>query len=758
MIRHAITTLGICALHLAASQLMARSETAPAPLVLAENGQTRYRIVIARDADYGEDLAAKELAHFLNQITGAEFPIRADDAPPTEFEIVLGHTNRKSIDQIPAHLRTDIWEGFAIIRDSAKLFIMGNIPRGTLYGVYDLLDVELGVRFLTHDATHVPKHPTLKLDVASRWYGPAIERRTIWEGLGGKSALRNRMNGISFGVLDGKLGGVQIVGPKVHSFSTLVPADKHFDAHPEYFAQIEGERRREYDGLLTQLCMSNPEVAGIALDTIRGFLGPQVRANPYNKYIVSVTVNDSPHFCKCARCVAVNKEEGVEEGGTKMRFVNTIARRLAGEYPAVGVETMLYHTELPQMTRPVSNVLIQLVQDPDWRHALDDDSCRQNVETLKRFRDLHEAIGKGGVYNWIKLGTYGSSSYLDPRPNLRFIARNIRIMTEHGVKGLFCQTVQTRGSEMQALRYYLLARAMWRPEVDSRETIQDFCRLYYGAAAKDVLRYIDFFHDEHADEDMEAVTMWDTTVHYDDRYIRTADTILAEAESRAESPQIRQRVATCRLPVWKLKLDRVFGEVGKFFSFPAQWSFRIDPQDKGLDDQWQNTRDFQDWTTMRIDNHWTAQGEDHRGAAWYGIKFDMPRRKSAQSALWFGAIDGDADIFLDGEKVGEQKLPATSMWQHGFFIPLGSGPGPGEHTLVIRVFKPNYASGIWKEISLIDMSVPIPDDLRTVGERFIKVARAADLTFLSESYGGPHTQTKKMYYPKIEFFLKHGGL
>ena len=51
--------------------------------------------------------------------------------------------------------------------------------------------------------------------------------------------------------------------------------------------------------------------------------------NPYNKYLVNVTVNDNPYFCKCGPCVAVNQEEGTVEGGTKMRFVNALGRQLA---------------------------------------------------------------------------------------------------------------------------------------------------------------------------------------------------------------------------------------------------------------------------------------------------------------------------------------------------------------------------------------------------------------------------------------------
>ncbi len=726
------------------------------PLVLAENGQTKYRIVIGKDATYGEELAADELAFFLEQITGAGFPIERDDEPESRFEIVLGDTTRKSMEDIPDDLRTDNWEGFALVREEAKLYIMGNLPRATLYGVYDFLDVELGVRFLTAEANHVPRKPRLRVVMTSRTYGPPIERRTIWAGLGGQTVMRNRMNGSSFAFLGEELGGVKWVGKPTHTFDNLVPMDTYFDEHPEYYSLIDGKRYRQYKGMITQLCLTNPDVLRIATQTARGWLGPEVKDRPQTRHVVSVTVNDSPRFCKCGPCVAVNKEEGVEEGGTKMRFVNAIARTLDKEYGNVKVETMIYNTSLPKKTRPAPNVLIQLVHDPDWRYGLDDDTHEGNRKLLAEFRRLQEAIGDASLYNWVKLGTYGSTSFLDPRPNLRYIARNIRVMNECGVRGFFCQTVQTRGGHMQDLRYYLLARAMWRPQIDSRETIAEFCRLYYGPAGDDVLRHINFLHDEYAFGDRAKITMADTTAPYDDTFVTRSDATLAEAESKAPTPEIKQRVATCRLPIWKLKLDRAFGEAGKVYAFPEQWSFKIDPDDVGLTEAWQNLTSTDGWRKMRIDKHWTMQGEEHRGAAWYGTQFDLPDRKDAPLALWFGAIDGDADIFIDGVKVGEQKLPATSMWQHGFFIPLPGNLAPGEHRIAVRVFKSHHAAGIWKEVSIIDMSTPISRDLRTAGERFLEVARAVDLSFISESYGGKYTQTEKMYFPKVRYFLRHG--
>jgi len=726
-----------------------------APLELARDGKTNYQIVIGKDAHYGEELAAKELALFLKQITGAEFRISRDNEPEQDFEIVLGDTTRKSQQNVPEELKTNNWEGFAIFREGAKLYIMGNIPRGTLYGVYDLLDVELGVRFLADEVNHVPRKSTLELDLESRMYAPPIERRTIWEPLGGDSMRRNRLNGASFTVLDTRLGGVKVIGPNTHTFNYLVPPEEYFEEHPEYYAEIKGKRRSHYDGILTQLCVTNPEVAKIALKTLRSWLGPEVQENPFNKYIVSVTVNDTPHFCQCAKCRAVNKEEGVEEGATIMRFVNHLASQLAEEYPAVSVETMIYGTSIPR-TKPVSNVIIQMVKTPDMRYALDDPANAENREALAEFRKAQESVGQGGIYNWLWLGTYSSTSYLDPRPNLKYLAHNFRVMNDCGVIGFFAQTVQSRGLEMQALRFYLISRALWRPDIDGRKAIEEFCQLYYKDAADDVLRYIDLVNDEYAQKDRTLNTLANTTAIYDDEFLARGDAILSSAESKAPTPEIKQRVATCRLPIWKIKLDRAFGEIGKIYSFPVEWSFKIDPEDVGLTKKWQETTAFDDWRTIRTDEQWTEQGEEHRGVGWYGIEFEIPRGYAGRRlALWFGAIDGTYEIFLDGEKIAQRDFPPTLTWQYGFYCPLDPRIGWGKHTLVIRVFKSNYKAGMWKEISMIDMTAPISEDLRTAGERFIKVGRAADLVKISESYGGNYVQTEKMYYPKVEFFLKY---
>jgi len=544
-------------------------------LNLSRNGTTDYAIVIAAEAHDAEEYAAKELAYFLKKMTGAEFSIRRDDASPAEREIVLGNTNRRQLADLPAELRIDNWEGFALVREGDRLLIMGNIPRGTLYGVYDFLDVELGVRFLAHQVNHVPRNRTLRVPVASRVYGPPLERRTIWEGgLMGDATVRNRMNGISFQIVNEKmLGGVKMVGRPTHTFDSFVPQAEYFTEHPEYFAFVDGKRRDNHNGMITQLCLTNPDVLRLSLDVVRAWLQEAREQNPYNKYIVSVSSNDSIHHCQCEPCQAVNREEGVSSGsgGTHVRFLNAIANDVAQDFPNASVKTMFYHSELPKKTRPARNVILENVTGVDWRYPLDDlsrNGARYMTGSLGKWR---QTVGDGRLYIWSKHGNFGDfiskgtsgAQWLVPNPNLRYIARNIRVMSEQfGVIGMFAQSTQSAATDFQTLRYYLMARAMWRPTDDSQDQITEFCRLYYGKGAKDVLRYIDYLHDDFGEvfpskqEEDRPFTLADF-----EHFIETADPMLARAESRADNDEVKLRVATLRLSTWKTILNLAFEDL-----------------------------------------------------------------------------------------------------------------------------------------------------------------------------------------------------
>ena len=744
-------------------------------LVLSDDGTTSYRIVVAKEAHAGELYAAKELAHFLGEMTGAAFPVVTDDEAPIRDELVVGATRRMTFDELPQDLRPEAFEGFAIVRKGAKLFFLGKITRGTLYAVYDFLDMDLGVRFFSPDLTYVPKHDVLTVDMESRKYNPPLEWRciNIFEDM--DWGARNRLNGIwTLGVKEGMLGGVRIVGYPWHSFDALVPVSEYFDKHPEYFSEVNGKRI----SLNTQLCLTNPDVLNIVIEklreNVREFMSrPGVR--PDMLYIVSVTQNDWPtNYCQCDRCSAVDAEEG-GPSGTMIRFVNQVAEALEPEFPNVLVHTFAYQYTMapPKKTKPRKNVAMFVVPGAIGfiQHMPFDHPCNaEALQTLKSWSAISERI-----HVWL-YGTW-SRPYVQA-PGAILNADNVmRTLVACGVRGVYSQACQTKDAALLDLRKYLWAQLMWRPEQDARQIVEEFCTHYYGPAAQKVLELIDLVDHAFVDATEQAFRL-----HYDPSdperlpgdvheivevagqerrqsyaFCEMEDRILVEAERLADTPERKLRVATLRLGPWYHMVDYYLGRVGKVMDLPILWKFRLDPDNVGLQEKWYALDSYVDWADIRTDDFWTKQGYDYYGAAWYAVSVDYPETAPTENlSLYFGAVDGYADIYLDGEKIAEQKEPPMMMWDKPFFRALPAQLSPGRHLMTLRVEKENYAAGIWKPVSIVDKNEEVPPRIREAAQRFIDVTTQLDMSHFSEYYGPRRAQFEKNIYPQFQALLERG--
>jgi hypothetical protein len=149
----------------------------------------------------------------------------------------------------------------------------------------------------------------------------------------------------------------------------------------------------------------------------------------------------------------------------------------------------------------------------------------------------------------------------------------------------------------------------------------------------------------------------------------------------------------------------------KLYDINRGWKFRKDPGDIGLREKWFELSTNSGWEPTLITIDWTSQGYDYHGIAWYSVSFQLGVEESKQNeffdksgkvALLFGAVDGYADIFLDGKKIGEQKVPPEKMWDKEFAILLPEDFNPAiEHRLVVKVKKDSNAAGIWKPVYII---------------------------------------------------------
>jgi len=516
-----------------------------------------WDIVVAPDAIPSEVYAAEEFQSYLAQATGSQRPIvHTTDRPDRHVFIGPGAALQAS----PVGFGVEEFgpEDLRILVRDQNIAIAGGRPRGTLYGVYTFLEDYLGVRFLTPDHTYVPKLSEARVvGPVDRFYHPPLGFRWSYYGETNQNptfAARRRVNTITDEAkLGGKTGRILIS----HSFGAQIPSAKHGQEHPEYFCEIDGQRRAQgNDRYDSEPCLTNPNVLRIVTDAVLA----ELAANP-DRENVSVSQNDNDKYCRCAQCAAIDEREGTPMGSL-LTFVNAVADEVAKTYPNVKVGTLSYwYTRRPPKTlRPRPNVQIQLCSiECCLIHPIDDPNCPKNVEFC---RDL---TNWGRICDDIAIWNYNTnfSNYLLPCPNLRVIEPNIRYFVAHNVKGVFMQAAgNALGAELSDLRNYLISGLLWDPTRSGQQLVDEFLDLHYGPAAEPIRRFINLVHDNAEAKGLHHNCFGRAADYGVDESIAQAGLeAFAEALQLADTDEIKARVEKASIcayraaiePVWNLK-------------------------------------------------------------------------------------------------------------------------------------------------------------------------------------------------------------
>ncbi|MCC6441846.1 MAG: DUF4838 domain-containing protein [Armatimonadetes bacterium] len=518
----------------------ARQQTPPLPIIA--RGQSQYRIAVPDRAAPALEYAARELQRFLREMSGVRLPVVPESGVGRHPAFYIGPTRRAK--QGGTRLGVLKEDGVAIKTVGPDILLQGQNDRGRLYSVYVLLERFLGVRFLAHDATVVPKRMRVILPRIDYAYSPPLMyRETLYADSYPKEiAARQRLNGPSTRC-DETTGGKIVIYPYVHSFAQLVPPEKYYRAHPEYFSLVNGKRTNAT--IHGQLCLTNPEVLRIATDQALRWIAE----NP-SVPIFDVSQNDGEGACECENCRAVVQEEGSQHGPI-LRFVNAIARVVAQKYPGKWIETLAYaySTKPPAITKPLSNVIIRLCHAGCYFHGFE--RCGLGANLAQYLNEWSQLTRR--IFIWHYATNF--AHYLAPNQNLNGLANDIRSYAAHGVNGLMAQgDHQSPGGELAELRQYLAAQLMWDPSRDPGAIRREFCQGYYGPAARDVLDYLALMDRAAQNPDIHAFGAWDPKDTVSPAFAAEGIRILARARTRAGRPETARRVAKLLLPLWYMQL------------------------------------------------------------------------------------------------------------------------------------------------------------------------------------------------------------
>ncbi|MBQ1456010.1 MAG: DUF4838 domain-containing protein [Thermoguttaceae bacterium] len=461
------------------------------PLRLANNAATGYTIVLPEEPTAVQKTAADELASFLSQVTGAQFPIISENqAADKEKLLVIGPSalSKKLLSRAGAEDEASIGQDGIILQTVGdSLVLSGHPDRGPLYAVYTFLEECVGIRWWTSTESTIPSRPRLEVEVSPIRYAPkVISRESFYlDPLSGREggifSARMKTNG-HFNPVPAEYGGHMPILFWAHSFEQVLPPDKYFNEHPDWYALIDGKRIGDNRH---QLCLTNPEMKAEFIHNTLNAL----RKAPETRF-VSVSQNDCGGWCQCPECKKLFEENG-SQAGPLITFVNEVAEAIEPEFPNVLVETLAYNDSrfAPSKVKPRDNVVVRLCSiEYSFLTPLIDGG-----PTNQSFLDCVEkwsAISKN-LYIWDYVTNF--SNYLLPHTNLQVLAPNIRYFVNNHAVGIFEQgDAGCSAGDFVRLRNWVISKLLWNPDLDQSALEEEFLTGYYSPRVGALLRqYLD---------------------------------------------------------------------------------------------------------------------------------------------------------------------------------------------------------------------------------------------------------------------------
>lgn len=523
--------------------------------VLAENGLTSWHIVVSWDAPEPQKYAADELQHFIYKISGAVIPVVTDKVEKRGPEILVGPSNRYKEYEIDLDFEKLGEEGFIIKTVGENIVITGAKPRGTIYGVYTFLETYLGCRWFSSKVSKIPQRSKIELPEIDDMQVPAFNyREAYWrDAFNGYFAVRNKMNS-NKGEFTDRQGGKFKFYNFHHTFNDLVPVEKYFSTHPEYFSEINGKRVAER----TQLCLTNPDVLELCIQGVKEWIKKDPTCNVY-----SVAQNDWHNFCTCEKCREIDEREG-SHAGTMITFVNKVAEAIAAEYPDKYIHTFAYQytRKAPKYVRPAKNVIVRLCTiECCFSHPLEE--C--NVEAIKRAEQSKTSF-LDDLREWSRICdnlfiwdyTTNFANYLMPFPNLHVLQPNLQLYRKYGIKGVMMQGNFSHGGGgvMAELEAYVQSKLLWNPDIDVKKVINEFLVGYFGQASVPIGKYLEMMHEAVKPYHMSIYDMPDAP-YFTDELLSKAEDLFDEAERMADNEEVLERIRNLRLQVTYTVISRM---------------------------------------------------------------------------------------------------------------------------------------------------------------------------------------------------------
>ncbi len=495
---------------------------------IVTNGVSNYEIVYFGNSTENQYKYAEELQAYIHKISGVTLNITEDSFQTIDkHKIYIGSTDDKNLETHELLIKTD----------DTDVFISGGSDTAIRNAVYVFLEKYTGCKWYAPKVEEIPKSNSISINKHTQYsYIPDITTRTVHSKL-----FYNNLHFANKHKVTTEAFPSYVPNGRVHTFYKFIPEETYYKKHPEYFA-LRGSKR-----LPTQLCLTNPDVFRIVIDSVSSFFKKYPKSS-----VISVSQNDNQQYCQCKNCKKTDNEEG-SHSGTMIRFVNKVATY----FPNKTISTLAYqYTRKPPKTEPKKNVLITLCSIECDRSAAITEKCTGFADDIR---------GWSKITNNVRIWDYTTqfTNFLAPFPNIHTLEPNIKFFRDNDAKWVFEQHSHNT-SELFELRSYITAKLLWNPDNNTDDLILEFTDGYYQKASKYIRQYIDLIHKKLRDDAKFFLFLYGDpsqafSSYLNPELLKQYDTFFDKAEkSVINNPEVLQRVREARLGV-----DYAILEAGK---------------------------------------------------------------------------------------------------------------------------------------------------------------------------------------------------
>ncbi|HUX27536.1 MAG TPA: DUF4838 domain-containing protein, partial [Terracidiphilus sp.] len=485
----------------------------PLPLRKAGTGLT---IVTEPSPSSVDRFAARELARYLQKITGASFAVETTAQIPAEA-LVVGRAEVETVDpQIAQQQLGD--DGFIIRRAGGRVLIAGGSGRGTLYGVYAFLE-KLGCRWFApnfdfYGAAGGELVPHIAAPAVGDWNiveRPAFKWRKLYIEEGHSHTTENLKQMIDWmakarmNVLDcpidyqhlhrtewdhwrvalipelRKRGILIEVGG--HGYPNFLPQEKYFAQHPDWFGMRNGKRTSDPRVVFST---ANQDAVRTFVANVENYL----HAHPEID-ILDVWPPDGAEWSEAPEDLALGSSSE-----RQMLLLNHLAQALKADFPRLRLQFIAYesYTVPPTEHKPDPGIFMDFCPiDRSFESPLYASDYEKNEEYFHDLQGWLDGVmdpSNVTIYSYITKYAWRSLPILVPH----LIVDEARRFHSMGIGGLATYSEPGSWATFE-LDHYITARALWNPQFDVNHELADYTSRRYGAAGPAILAYLRLIED-----------------------------------------------------------------------------------------------------------------------------------------------------------------------------------------------------------------------------------------------------------------------